>query len=433
MPPTAGHPANRSSFGPHVAVLSVAVAITVTASLVSPKTIPFALSLLAIAVFLALYAEGRLKAAVPAFGQAEWTVVAFIGLCALSMLWANEHTAGIIPVVAAAACLAGCAFIMHAFYGESPENIGHIARGLVWGLIAGIVYLFIEILSHQAIKLWVYNTLHIPKSWLRPPVFFKWNGDKLVSILSVDLTRNMAPLTLTVWGALLIAYRRWSGRAAVALFAAAVIVIMISEHETSKVAIVWSGLVFLLATRSLRWSGTLLRVSWVAACLAVIPATLALHRLDLQNSVWLQSSLRHRIIIWNHTAEETMKQPLFGIGAGMMYRMDPRGVVPEEGDEWTGASPHAHNAYLQTWFELGAIGAAILTLFGLAVLARIENFEEKARPFAHAAFAAAMAMAAASYGVWQSWFLALFEMSFIMFTVALRYAQTVDLPASGGQ
>jgi O-antigen ligase len=181
----------------------------------------------------------------------------------------------------------------------------------------------------------------------------------------------------------------------------------------------------MLARWSALWSHRLLCAGWVIACLAVVPLTLTLHRLDLHNAPWLQDSFRHRIIIWNHTAEETLKSPIFGIGAGMMYRLDPHGVVPEEGEQWSGGAVHAHNVYLQTWFELGAIGAALLTLIGLAVLERMKRVPADVLPFAHATFASAMAMAAASYGTWQAWFIAMFEMTFIMFAIALRFATTV--------
>lgn len=407
-----------------VRLLRPVVGMTVGAALVSPRTIPFTMSLLALAILAALWSEGRLRSAWPKLAAAEWITLAFIGLCLASALWAAQPGAALSPVLATFGFFCGCIFISQAIAGESDEVISRISRGLVAGLIFGLLFLLFEIVSHQSIKLWLYTTFDVPPSWLRPPAFFRWNDGKLVEILPVDLTRNIAPLTLTIWAGLLVANSRWSRTAARVLFVLAFVVIMMSEHETSKVAIIWSGLVYLLARRNLAWSQNLLRVSWVMACLAAIPLTLTLHRLDLHNSPTLPQSLRHRIIIWNHTAEETLKAPLLGIGAGMMYRLDPKGVVPEEGEEWSGASPHAHNAYLQTWFELGAVGAALLALLGLAILARIERVAEQVRPYAHATFAAAMAMAAASYGVWQPWFIAMFEMCVVMFVIAMRFASS---------
>ena len=63
------------------------------------------------------------------------------------------------------------------------------------------------------------------------------------------------------------------------LFAA--LIIMKSEHETSKVALLWSTLIFLVARSGVERSSRILQVTWVVACLAVIPAALSLQRLNL--------------------------------------------------------------------------------------------------------------------------------------------------------
>jgi O-antigen ligase len=171
----------------------------------------------------------------------------------------------------------------------------------------------------------------------------------------------------------------------------------------------------------------LLQVLWVGVCLAVIPCTLALHRLDLQDTLMLQRTFRHRVVIWNHTSEEALKSPIFGIGAGMMHKLDPRGEKPPIGKEFSGVAPHAHNVYLQTWFELGAIGAALLTLIGLAVLERIGSLPQRVMPYAQATFASMMAMIAASYGMWQPWFVSMFAMCAAMSVVAIRlYADDAE-------
>jgi len=396
-----GNTSLRPSLAVHL--LRTMVGITVGTAIVSPRTIPYTTSLLAASLIAALYSEGRLRSSWPRLETAEWLVLGFIAFCAVSMAWEEDPAAAIVPVLTAFACFCGCIFMMQVFLRESSLGPSILAQALFAGLVFGILYLFIEIFTHQSIKLAVYNALHIPKEWLRPPVFFRWDSDRLVEILPVDLTRNIAPLSLMLWAGLLVATLKWRPWVAIALFAIAFIVIMFSEHETSKVAVVWSGLIYLLARHSPLWSHRLLCAAWVFACLAIVPLTLTLHRLDLHNQPFLQPSFRHRIIIWNHTAEETLKSPVFGIGAGMMYHLDPGGVVPETGEEWSGGSPHAHNIYLETWFELGAIGAALLMLFGLALLDRIRGIAEEAGPFAQATFASAMAIAAASYGMWQPW------------------------------
>jgi hypothetical protein len=261
-------------------------------------------------------------------------------------------------------------FLSGAIIDGDQKFIQQIARGLWVGLLIGLVYLGIEISTHQLIKLSVFRLLHIPATWLRPYRYYVWRDNELVAISADDLTRDIAPVPLLLWSALLglrgITRPRITQAATVVLFVVAAIVVMISEHETSKVALLCSTPIFFVARRAPLLTYRMLAVAWVVACFTVIPVTIAMHSLNLHNAPWIQATLRHRIIIWNHTAEETLKSPLLGIGANMMYQLDPNGVKQEAGDEFSPAVPHAHNVFLQTWFELGVIGATLLSLFGSA-------------------------------------------------------------------
>jgi O-antigen ligase len=127
---------------------------------------------------------------------------------------------------------------------------------------------------------------------------------------------------------------------------------------------------------------------------------------------WLQGSARHRIIIWNHTAEHVLKAPWFGVGARTTYVLGPRlereqGMRKDVPYQRT-LSAHSHSVYLQTWFELGLIGATLLCVVGLAILQAISSLTSRLQPYACATFASAAVMAASSYGMWQIWFVSMF-------------------------
>ena len=77
----------------------------------------------------------------------------------------------------------------------------------------------------------------------------------------------------------------------------------------------------------------------------------------------------------------------------------PVGFVP---------AAHAHNIYLQTWYELGVCGAALLSIFGLGILLRIGQLPERTFAFGLATFASGAMLASSSSGLWQLWFLAMF-------------------------
>ena len=79
---------------------------------------------------------------------------------------------------------------------------------------------------------------------------------------------------------------------------------------------------------------------------------------------------------------------------------------------------HAHNLYLQVWFELGAIGAALVLLLGVTLLRAVRTLARDVRPYAYAAFSTAALVAAFGWGLWQTWLLAGFGMAFILVILA---------------
>jgi hypothetical protein len=67
---------------------------------------------------------------------------------------------------------------------------------------------------------------------------------------------------------------------------------------------------------------------------------------------------------------------------------------------------HAHSLFLQTWFELGAIGAVLAALAGGAVATRIRLLRKRSQPFGVATFVAFATIAAFAWGVWETWWMA---------------------------
>jgi O-antigen ligase len=412
--------------------LGTIVLIATAAAFVSPRTIAVTIPVLALA---AVVQSTHRRHIVSPSHLTTYVVAPVIGLLVLALAsaaWAPQPTAPLGPFVKGVLYLLCAVAFSEAIRLERRSNVFHIAEGLWIGAFIGMTYLLLEILSHQAVKLHLYRFLELTRSDLRPPHYFNWRGDYLASISSFDLTRNIAPVTLCLWPALLSIRSGLSPRAArivgAMLYIIAGAVVILSEHETSKVALVISSLIYLLAKLRPVLSLRILRMVWVAACLAVIPLSLALHRGDLQQAGWVQYTARHRVVIWNHTAKEALKSPLLGAGAGMMYRLSRTDEGPEDGFQTV--LPHAHNIYLQTWFELGAVGAAILTLIGLAVLEKIERMRSRIQPHVQATFASATVMAAASYGMWQPWYIGMFAFCAVAFAIASRVSDRAEIAGS---
>ncbi|HLB99314.1 MAG TPA: hypothetical protein VJK90_16690, partial [Acetobacteraceae bacterium] len=85
---------------------------------------------------------------------------------------------------------------------------------------------------------------------------------------------------------------------------------------------------------------------------------------------------------------------------------------------------YPHNQWLELWVELGVPGAALGLAFALLLLHRIRRLPEPLRPFAYAAFAAAMSFASVEYEVvTDSWWCAL-AASAVLFAILGRLLGT---------
>ncbi len=120
----------------------------------------------------------------------------------------------------------------------------------------------------------------------------------------------------------------------------------------------------------------------------------------------LPTNFLHRFHIWSFAGERILDRPLLGWG------LDAARGLPG-GDRMAGLQSvlplHPHNAALQVWVELGAIGAILATGVWLLVCRRLgrTGWTGVAPAAGAASMAAWFAVAHLSYGIWQNWWLAL--------------------------
>ena len=128
----------------------------------------------------------------------------------------------------------------------------------------------------------------------------------------------------------------------------------------------------------------------------------------MQHADWLSVGARQRVSIWHHTAEAVSENPVFGVGiqSTRFLGNDSGDVTSERADDSTRKLGwHAHNNYLQVWFELGAVGAVLFLAMGLATLRTTMTLSRPLIPTALATFAALMVSAASGWSLWQAWYL----------------------------
>ncbi|MGH9551325.1 MAG: O-antigen ligase family protein [Terriglobales bacterium] len=311
------------------------------------------------------------------------------------------------------------------------------------GIFIGTLFLTFEFVTHFAATRLAMNMIPLLQ---RAPRHVQLSHGEVTWIRPAELKHNAAILTFGLWpGLLALSTVASSTRRTILMalfFFAVASCAVLAEHRSSVVALVISLLVFVLAWK---WRKPVIRALAVLYCLAfllVLPADFLVYKTDLQVANWLPSSFRARVIIWEYTAERVLDHPWLGIGAGSTPALREPKETSEKPPGYVfplNTGRHAHSLFLQTWYELGAVGAILIGLAGVVVILRISRLPAGALPFAAAFFAAFMSIAASSWGMWQTWLVFAVGLSTVYLKTATDAAQqqepaaqsVIDTPDSG--
>jgi len=297
------------------------------------------------------------------------------------------------------------------------------------GLSAGIAFVLFEVATNQLLLRLLYNVFPITRpDSLKALVMHE---DQVFRIKSFELNRNIAVMLLLLWPALLcfgrLRDKRWRLLGIVVLCLAAATAIMLSKHDTSKVGLIFSAIAFLIA---LLWPTATRRAVWITWCLAfvlVVPLSSLALKAQLHQAEWLPASARARVILWAYTAEQIPAAPLLGIGLTSTRKLDMDPATRLEAAKPEGyvyawrAGTHAHNEFLQAWYELGAVGVILLIAAGSSVIGYVGRLSQPRQAFMLAHLAAFLVIAAFSWGMWQSWLMAVTGLAAIYAALAVSF------------
>lgn len=240
------------------------------------------------------------------------------------------------------------------------------------------------------------------------------NAGSIVAIAPELWNWNVAGANLLLWPMLLLMTLVGDGRFWKAMLLVcsllAVAVTLQSVHATSLIALGVGAVLFVLAKSYPRTAVGLVMTGFVVSAVAVAPlVTYAHSTLRLHHATWVPRTLQARFVIWNHTAEQIPQAPLIGIGANSTKYWRLRNeIARKRTGHWQDSTVnnHAHNYFLQAWFELGALGALLFTAAGLSTLKLISSMQSRAQPFAVATAGTAMTMFSATWNLWHLWLVA---------------------------
>ena len=293
----------------------------------------------------------------------------------------------------------------------SASELRRCALGFVVGAVCAALYLLVELLSDGIFTRAAMNFTAVLKPTTAKHMEVV-NG-KVVRLNLSEFNQNAAIVMLSFWPGVLIlsALDAIPRRIALtALFAAALAVpIALSEHDSSQVALVLSAIVFALASV---WRLGIIRTLAVIWCLCfalVIPLDRLAYQQGLHLVSWLPSSARARVIIWQYTAERALEHPWIGIGVNSTPAVKAMMKGPEDRPEGfvfkRTTGQHAHDIFLQSWYEIGAIGVLLAAIAGALVALRIGLLPVFAQPYGAACFAVVLAIGAFAWSMWQTWFM----------------------------
>lgn len=402
-----------------------------------PRLLPALLGLLALLAALHVFTvdpKRPLTLMRTAFGIA---LAVFIFYLFINATWAPDRSAGFAKA-ATVLGLAAAVFLIAASYAfRTGDEARVLAKSALAGLLLGAVFLLIEISFDEPIMRFVNN--HIVQVFNAVPKKATVVNGEVTEVTPSVLNRNVTSLVFLLVPGLLFtlalpASRRRTGL--VALLALTAISVLMSQSGTSVMAFFVGAIVLGLAALSLKSTRILLAAGWTIATLLAVPLGALPYDLGWQNWKWLPpESVAARFYIWKYTADKVSERPLTGIGIrGTRSLHVDIPIDPKKGRQTPYAlrpGRHAHNIFLQTWLELGAIGAVLLLGVGLAGLWEIRTWPATLQTSACALFAVCCAIGVTGFDLWQTWLLASLALAWASMLLAARLPALIELPAAG--
>jgi O-antigen ligase len=227
-------------------------------------------------------------------------------------------------------------------------------------------------------------------------------------------------LALMYWPAAAFLLRERQKALLVLLTVGAVLPPILLNTSAPFLALALSAAAFALVRAAGRVGATALGV---AAGLVVALAPLMVHLADLGGLAaevrsGAPASWAARIDMWTFAAERVAERPFLGWGLDASRTFRPQLII------------HPHDAPLQLWLELGAVGAALAALLWVWLFRAAGDVLPGDRTMTAAACAAGavyFVIGALSFGVWQEWWVALGALT-AAWTLTVARVRAAPLP-----
>jgi hypothetical protein len=369
---------------------------------------PLVITLAFMATMVAALIEGSLAAilrkATDALGSPIGiATLALFAWAAISISWSDVRDTSLYTLAEFALTIAGVFILAVALPRRTSREYGAFVLA---GAVASACILILA-------ELWTGLQLRRALAVQSDPFIF---NRPVLTVLTVSL-----PIVLL----LLKRGQVWLGAALAALV---VMTVLQSESGAAMLGLVAGAGGYVVARLSRRLALALACIGLVAAIVSA-PFVGALADRTLPPAAHAKLAGSHsveRIEIWKLFGAAVRHEPLIGLGFGVSPRFPETHVAQRMLAENPNLPPawHPHNAALQVWVELGAVGALLGIVVVLLVVRRFAGFPRALLAHSMALLAAVTAISLVGHGAWQGWWPAAIGTA----VVWLLAAEDIDAP-----
>lgn len=222
--------------------------------------------------------------------------------------------------------------------------------------------------------------------------------------------RSIITLLVLAWPLGLIWWEGGRRLFAGAALAALILVLAVGESGAALMGALCGIGAFVIALLSRR-AAVVLVTAGLLACLVVAPFKGSLTMQLPASFIAVVQQRGHaieRIALWRSFEEVVQRRPLFGTGFGASPRLAQDVVaqeVPADLREML-AIGHPHDAFLQIWVELGAVGAVLAALVIATMMRALAHLRGLRLAASLALVASAAGVMLVGHGAWQGWWIA---------------------------
>lgn len=344
----------------------------------------------------------------------------FIGLLAVSTLWAQDTERGLITVAKVLGTFSIATILVLATSTIDDQTIRRVTWAIIGSSLAVIAFLGIDFLSDGFFSLGIFN-----QGSQKYYGYFWYKS-------------SAALLALCIWVPVLIFWRTgrvWLALLLIAVYGALAFALGANSVTVAVIGGAVCGFIFCMLGRHRAWL-TLIAISLLIICQPLIikqfvsPAAVSA---EMPQGKSISGSTVYRLYIWDFVSDRIFEKPFLGWGVGASRNIGEGelAIDPTRGEIGEAVPLHPHNAFLQLHLEVGIAGL-LLSLVPIGVILWRLNLPIVSFPERFAGFGllfATMFQYGVSYSVWSSWWNVAVLFSLAIMVAAWRSRDTEPLAA----